>query len=350
VNQAVQYRPEDFIDKIRQQSISSGDLNEKLDKFIDRVQYRVEAALQSNEIINVFQDDFEMLGDDEAGASSKSTAVSLVPRTYFEQEYCKQKTVSCIRFHPTKEHLVAIALVEHFKEYEQRVNLMGLSFDSYVLILNFKDPHIITLNYILQTPVEITSIEFHPENPRVMVGGAINGQVIIWDLGSVDHRITQGRKPAVAKMPDEEEDKTQQTAVKLKQLILSQIERSHKNFVADVKFIPKNVRVDKRQGVDGFQHFFMSCSEDGWIHIWDTRPVQVEELSRARRFEWTPFQSVNLYRMDGSGEVGLSRILFKSTQDTTTFFGSSDEGDLLFIDWSIKPVGEENKIAECVKI
>lgn len=54
VNQAVQYRPEDFIDKIRQQSISSGDLNEKLDKFIDRVQYRVEAALQSNEIINVF--------------------------------------------------------------------------------------------------------------------------------------------------------------------------------------------------------------------------------------------------------------------------------------------------------
>jgi len=149
-----------------------------------------------------------MLGDEDAGASAKSTAVSLVPRTYFEQEYCKQKTVSCIRFHPTKEHLVAIALVEHFKAYEDRVNLMGLSFDSYVLILNFKDPHIITLNYILQTPVEITTIEFHPENPRVMVGGAINGQVIIWDLGSVEHRITQGRKPTVAKMPDEEEDKT----------------------------------------------------------------------------------------------------------------------------------------------
>ena len=146
---------------------------------------------------------------------------------------------------------MAIALVEHFKTYEDRVNLMGLSFDSYVLILNFKDPHIITLNYILQTPVEITTIEFHPENPRVMVGGAINGQVIIWDLGSVEHRITQGRKPTVAKMPDEEEDKTQQTAVKLKQLILSNIERSHKNFVADIKFVPANVRVDKRAGVDG---------------------------------------------------------------------------------------------------
>jgi WD40 repeat protein len=209
-------------------------LNEKLDKFIDRVQFRVEEALQSNEIINVFQDDFEMLGDEEAAAGSKTSAVNVVPRTYFEQEYCKSKTVSCIRFHPTKEHLVAISLVEHFKTYEDRVNLLGISFDAYVLILNFKDPHIITLNYILQTPVEITTIEFHPENPRVVVGGAINGQVVCWDLGSVDHRITGGRKPTVAKMPDEEEDKTQQTAVKLKQLVLSNIERSHKNYVSDI--------------------------------------------------------------------------------------------------------------------
>ena len=54
VNACVQNRPEDFIDKIRAQSTTGGDLNDKLDKFIDRVQYRVEEALQSNEIINVF--------------------------------------------------------------------------------------------------------------------------------------------------------------------------------------------------------------------------------------------------------------------------------------------------------
>jgi len=33
----VQYRPEDFIDKIRAQSIGSGDLNDKLDRFINKV-------------------------------------------------------------------------------------------------------------------------------------------------------------------------------------------------------------------------------------------------------------------------------------------------------------------------
>jgi len=95
----------------------------------------------------------------------------------------------------------------------------------------------------------------------------------------------------------------------------------------------------------------MSCSEDGFIHIWDTRNVTVEELARPqKRFEWVPFQSVNLYRMDGSGEVGLSRILFQANQDTPTFYGASDEGDLLFIDWSVKPLGDDNKIAENVKV
>jgi hypothetical protein len=51
--------------------------------------------------------------------------------------------------------------------------------------------------------------------------------------------------------------------------------------------VPKNVKVDKRAAVDGKQHFFISCSEDGFIHIWDTRPVTVEELAKnIKRFEW----------------------------------------------------------------
>ena len=32
------------------------------------------------------------------------------------------------------------------------------------------------------------------------------------------------------------------------------------------------------------------------------------------------------------------------------FYAASDEGDLLLIDWSIKPVGEDTKIAENVRL
>lgn len=69
VNACVQYQPSDFIDKIREASGSGDAVNEKMDKFIDRVSFRIEEALQSNEIINVFQDDFEMLGDEETANS-----------------------------------------------------------------------------------------------------------------------------------------------------------------------------------------------------------------------------------------------------------------------------------------
>jgi WD40 repeat protein len=121
--------------------------------------------------------------------------------------------------------------------------------------------------------------------------------------------------------------------------------------VSDIQFVPKNVRVDKRTGVDGKQHFFMSCCEDGFIHIWDTRAVTVEELSKhVKKFEWTPFLTVNLYRQDGSGEVGLSKVLFSANQENPVFYGASDEGDLLLIDWSIKPVGDDTKIAENIRL
>jgi hypothetical protein len=43
--------------------------------------------------------------------------------------------------------------------------------------------------------------------------------------------------------------------------------------------------------------------------------------------------------------------LFDPNQTTTTFYAASDEGDLLFIDWSAKPLGggEDTKSAEYVR-
>ena len=61
------------------------------------------------------------------------------------------------------------------------------------------------MKYALQSPVEISCVEFHPENPKVLIGGSINGQLIIWDLSSNEHRIEAGRKNVVKE--EEEEDK-----------------------------------------------------------------------------------------------------------------------------------------------
>ena len=103
--------------------------------------------------------------------------------------------------------------------------------------------------YALQSPVEISAIEFAPENPKVMIAGCINGQLISWDLGSAEHRIQEGRKQVTentAEAEGEEEDKKQQKAIKMRSLIMSNIDKSHRSFVADVKFVPGGVKVDRR--------------------------------------------------------------------------------------------------------
>lgn len=191
VNKAVQYNPDDFIgeagsktgEKTEEEIKAVEELKEKLDKFIDRVAFRVEEALQSNEIINVFQDDFEMLGDEEAAAGGKVNTTNMTSRTFIDNDYCKGKRVSCIKFHPTKPYWVAISMIDNM-DFDLRSMIQGKSFESYVLILNFSDNHIITLGHVLETPIEISSIEFHPENPNVLCGGCFNGQVIVWDLSS----------------------------------------------------------------------------------------------------------------------------------------------------------------------
>ena len=57
------YDPNDFLeqesdkkagDLTEEEQKAIAEMNEKLDKFIDRVAFRIEEALQSNEIINVF--------------------------------------------------------------------------------------------------------------------------------------------------------------------------------------------------------------------------------------------------------------------------------------------------------
>lgn len=148
-----------------------------------------------------------MLGDEEAAAAAKISSVNLLPKTFFEHDYCKNKRVSCIKFHPTKPYLVAMSMIENLS-FDDRCSIAGKSFDSHVLIMNFSDAHIITLNYVLETPIEVSCIEFHPENSNVLIGGCISGQLIDWDLSCIESRINAGKKPETIKMPDEEEDKS----------------------------------------------------------------------------------------------------------------------------------------------
>ena len=112
--------------------------------------------------------------------------------------------------------------------------------------------------------------------------------------------------------------------------------------------------MDKRTPSEGKHTHLISVSEDGIVNIWDTRAVEKEQVINSPvEIQWRPFLRLDLFKQDGSGELGLSRILLQAGQTKPEFWAVSDEGDLVLIDWSIKPVQTSDdapKIAEYVRM
>lgn len=81
--------------------------------------------------------------------------------------------------------------------------------------------------------------------------------------------------------------------------------------------------------------------------IWDSRPVLKENRkTNTEDIHWKPFLSIPLFKTDGTGELGLSRVLFLKNGTLPQFWAGSDEGDLIFIDWSKRPTGKEDDQAK----
>jgi uncharacterized protein with gpF-like domain len=66
----------------------------RMEKFFDKVAPRIEEALQSNELINVFQDDFEMLGDKKKHRAANIANQQSEPLPFSDIDHGKNKSVS----------------------------------------------------------------------------------------------------------------------------------------------------------------------------------------------------------------------------------------------------------------
>jgi WD40 repeat protein len=347
----VEYNPKDFLSNMPNIDKNNNEEMGKMETFFEKVAPLIEEALQSNELINVFQDDFEMLGDKKS-RSDKIANQSSEPLPFSDIDHGKNKSVSCIAFHPTKPHIVALSFLENIS-FDERAEVSGKSYDSSVLVLNFADHHIM-LMYVLHTTIEITTIEFHPDHPNLLFGGCLSGQIIVWDFSDETTKIINdddakvGEEEAAKEAEDDEtQDKSTQSVIEMKHACISMIAYSHKTHVNDIKFVPRGVKVDKKRPSEGEITHFLSCAEDGNVLIWDSRTVSKENRRQAiEEIHWKPYLSIPLFRPDGSGEQGLSKILFRRGCVEPQFWAGSDEGDLIFVDWSKRPTGKEEDTAQ----
>lgn len=95
---------------------------------------------------------------------------------------------------------------------------------------------------------------------------------------------------------------------------------------------------------------FASISSDGQILLWDRRfqDSQKKAVTDVTNFVWKAGYGFQIFRPEGGGVLGGSQFAFKKHQKTTTFVATSDQGELLAYDWSIRSTDDGNSKNEPV--
>nr|CAB3267719.1 WD repeat-containing protein 63 [Phallusia mammillata] len=96
VNASVQYEPR----SISAEEAKAAQDTPEFEEFVKDALPRFELALQQNIIMDVFFDDWGVLGDEDTNFGSKSDSHLKEYQSFTDLQYSKDKTVTCVDWHP----------------------------------------------------------------------------------------------------------------------------------------------------------------------------------------------------------------------------------------------------------
>uniref|UniRef100_A0AAV2KRL2 WD repeat-containing protein 63 n=1 Tax=Knipowitschia caucasica TaxID=637954 RepID=A0AAV2KRL2_KNICA len=325
--------------------------SESLKNFLDSTISMVLQALQQEAIMNVFTEDW--IGEDE---DVKVIEGLMLYQTFTDKKHLKDKTICCLNWHPTIHGVVAVSTSERSLWKSQT----AISF-SYILFYSPADPCAPQL--LLKCPDDILAFEFSPSDPNIIVGGCVNGQVVLWDISAYVAHL-QGIQPDGKKGSFKafDLDDTKECKPVVRPCAVSDIEKSHKAPITDVHWLPQTFEVTK-EGLPMENKYNISvqivtCSPDGHISFWDIRvatlltqstpekkqkvdptsPYSAPETFKHLDRTWTPLLRVSLPKTEGSGEYAPFKLCF---EDYTC---SSKKGKHADEDESPKVTPDYNKL------
>ncbi|XP_074523900.1 dynein axonemal intermediate chain 3 isoform X2 [Halichoeres trimaculatus] len=274
-NISTQYVPREHNEEDRETILNS----KSLKNFLNSVTPRVLHVLQQAEIMNVFIDDWSTLGlaaEDGDWGGQVSEGLMLF-RSLANQSHSKDKKISCMKWHPTIHGVIAVALTE---KKAQQLNDFTVK-PSFILFYCLKDP--LSPQLLLECPDDIFAFEFSPSDPNIIVGGCVNGQVVLWDISAhVTHLQPDGKKSSVNTDILELGDSKEKTPV-VCYCAVSSTESSHKAPITDVQWLPPTFEVTKTgvavENKNNISVQVITCSPDGALMFWDVRPTRQWSLS-----------------------------------------------------------------------
>jgi WD40 repeat protein len=174
LNFSVQYEPISFTHEQIKDELENPALIDMLQEAVPKI----EAVLKSNLIIDSFKNNFLQLGEDDVGVDQGAQVTLLEYQSFTDLKHSKDKSISCIDWHPTQKGVVAMACTESCTLEEKIEEGFSARAKSSVLLLwNFSDP--IHPQLLLEGPDEIQCFKFNPYNSSIIVAGCHNGQVRI---------------------------------------------------------------------------------------------------------------------------------------------------------------------------
>ncbi|XP_029489077.1 dynein axonemal intermediate chain 3 isoform X1 [Oncorhynchus nerka] len=337
-----QYEPREFSEEKKENCLQS----EKLKNFVNSVASRFEMAIQQNEIMDVFFDDWKALSEEDSGYGRKADPHLKEYQSFTDLHFSKEKTISNINWHPTINGVIAVAVTERLS-FEDRINgsTKLLLNPSLILFWSFSDP--INPQLLLECPDDVFSFEFCPSDPNIIVGGCMNGQVVLWDISTHVEQLqgtrTSGGKNIAANTNALQgfEDKRENETPVVRYCAVSGIENGHKAPITDIQWLPGTFEVS-RMGVpmenkNGICVQIVTCAPDCCVMFWDIRAPRVLQTMADQRKQkveekplenphgvpntfkhldltWKPLIRVSLPKIDTSGEYSPLKI---SLRDNT---------------------------------
>ncbi|BBM98012.1 dynein axonemal intermediate chain 3 [Marchantia polymorpha subsp. ruderalis] len=317
-------------------------------------------ALQQNEVMDLYEDDFATFADEDYQLGDKTTTAITEYQSFSDITYGRSKMVSAVDWMPGRNGIVAAAISDS-KSFDERMQIAGKPSDSYVLVWSFLDP--IHPQMALESPSDVFSMRFNPVRPMLVAGGCYNGQVILWDLTTAQETVDRRHKRQLEDKSESSSKKTSEKAVLVLMSLLSSAKHSHSSIVSDIHWLPEDFQMSVKGqmvGNRGLTNFLASVSADGKVIFWDVTSKGEPELSpewsderraaamEGEKYKWNPVVEITLASLDPVKQVGpLKMAIHGLAAGGTQFYCSTEFGEILNADVTSPSGNNIKSIAVC---
>ncbi|GLH15812.1 Uncharacterized protein GBIM_20240 [Gryllus bimaculatus] len=288
--------------------LQDGPLAKSIAEFLKSQLDLIEGTLVYNTGMEILNDDFESVVFDIKDTRTPSTVVYKELESFIHVESSKGMVITAIDWHPTMTGMAACAYVEDVRilpykyerdpkdeKDEKDVVLSDIYHPNVVLIWCFTD--CFKPKLYLDSPRPVHSLKFCPYDENILIGGLVNGQIVLWDLKDriklveTKEKLTLNQENYRVAMSNHLQwMKIVKNVARVTPAAVSSIEFSPSKCITAFQWLTPYWTISSTGHFPTPDPFdpeniplqFLTCSEDGCVNFWD---LKVEQAARSGTYQ-----------------------------------------------------------------